>query len=110
MMCHKMGRPPTSTIGFGRNSVSSRRRVPRPPHRITTFTEKGLLCRNLQALHYFTRRSVNQPLRGGYGPNQHGSRDLQKREPATRGRRRIGGRGSESLRERPPVPAPVSRR
>jgi len=38
MMCHKMGRPPISTIGFGRNSVSSRRRVPMPPARITAFT------------------------------------------------------------------------
>src|SRR5580693_1027787 len=37
MMCHRIGRPPTSTIGFGRNSVSSRRRVPNPPHRTTTF-------------------------------------------------------------------------
>jgi hypothetical protein len=31
-----MGREPMLTIGFGRNSVSSRRRVPRPPQRITT--------------------------------------------------------------------------
>src|SRR5271157_2328669 len=38
MMCQRMGRPPTSTMGFGRNSVSSRSRVPNPPHRITTFT------------------------------------------------------------------------
>src|ERR1700687_1299358 len=37
MMCHRMGRPPISTIGLGRNSVSSRRRVPNPPHRTTTF-------------------------------------------------------------------------
>src|SRR5579863_2920615 len=37
MMCHKMGRPPISTMGFGRNSVSSRKRVPNPPHKMTTF-------------------------------------------------------------------------
>src|SRR5208283_771804 len=37
MMCHRIGRPPISTIGLGRNSVSSRRRVPNPPHRTTTF-------------------------------------------------------------------------
>src|SRR5687768_2630263 len=37
MMCHKMGRPPIGTIGLGRNSVSSRKRVPNPPHKITTF-------------------------------------------------------------------------
>src|SRR5512132_873323 len=37
MMCHSTGRPPISTIGFGFVSVSSRSRVPGPPHRITTF-------------------------------------------------------------------------
>src|ERR1051326_8225917 len=37
MMCHRIGRPPISTIGFGRNSVSSRKRVPAPPHSTTTF-------------------------------------------------------------------------
>src|SRR5688572_5442696 len=37
MMCHKMGLPPTSTIGFGRSVVSSDRRVPSPPARITAF-------------------------------------------------------------------------
>src|SRR5208283_5780698 len=36
MMCQRIGLPPTSTIGLGRNSVSSRKRVPSPPHRITT--------------------------------------------------------------------------
>src|SRR4051795_10012037 len=53
MMCQRIGRPPTSTIGFGRNSVSSRRRVPRPPHKITTFTEKELLheATNLSLFH-----------------------------------------------------------
>src|SRR5437763_1639387 len=37
MMCQRMGRPPISTMGFGRTSVSSRRRVPWPPQRMTTF-------------------------------------------------------------------------
>ena len=36
MMCQMIGRPPISTIGFGLISVSSRNRVPRPPHRMTT--------------------------------------------------------------------------
>jgi len=36
-----MGRPPISTMGFGRNSVSSRRRVPCPPQRITTFITRN---------------------------------------------------------------------
>ena len=38
MMCQRIGLPPMSTIGFGRNSVSSRIRVPCPPQRMTTFT------------------------------------------------------------------------
>src|SRR6185369_373068 len=42
MMCHRIGRPPISTIGFGRTSVSSARRVPRPPARITHFIEEAL--------------------------------------------------------------------
>src|SRR2546423_10877112 len=37
MMCQRIGRSPISTIGFGRVSVSSASRVPRPPARITTF-------------------------------------------------------------------------
>src|SRR6266849_2036188 len=37
MMCHSTGFVPILTIGLGLNSVSSRRRVPKPPHRITTF-------------------------------------------------------------------------
>jgi len=43
MMCHKIGFPPISTSGLGRNSVSSRRRVPIPPHRITTCSGLELL-------------------------------------------------------------------
>src|SRR5438309_6515963 len=38
MMCHRIGIPPTSTIGFGRSDVSSPRRVPSPPARITACT------------------------------------------------------------------------
>src|SRR5215208_1946849 len=34
--CQRIGRPPISTSGFGIVCVSSRSRVPRPPHRITT--------------------------------------------------------------------------
>src|SRR6185437_8484295 len=37
MMCQRIGRPPISTIGLGRNSVSSRSRVPFPPQRMTAF-------------------------------------------------------------------------
>src|SRR6266850_2546109 len=42
MMCHRMGRSPISTIGLGRDAVSSDRRVPRPPARMTTFTARPL--------------------------------------------------------------------
>src|SRR3954453_7398175 len=38
MMCHRIGIPPISTIGFGRSDVSSPRRVPSPPARITACT------------------------------------------------------------------------
>src|SRR5690242_21756231 len=37
MMCQRIGIPPISTIGLGRTSVSSARRVPKPPARIPTF-------------------------------------------------------------------------
>src|SRR5688500_18726033 len=37
MMCQRIGRPPISTMGLGRVSVSSASRVPWPPARITTF-------------------------------------------------------------------------
>src|SRR6476469_7686442 len=38
MMCHRIGLPPISTMGFGRVCVSSLSRVPRPPARMTAFT------------------------------------------------------------------------
>src|SRR5262245_24125503 len=38
MMCQRIGLPPISTRGFGRTTVSSAMRVPRPPAKITTFT------------------------------------------------------------------------
>src|SRR5579863_6084847 len=39
-MCQRIGRPPTSTIGFGRTVVSSASREPSPPANITTFIWK----------------------------------------------------------------------
>src|ERR1035437_10497283 len=38
MTCQSIGLPPISTIGLGRTAVSSLRREPKPPARITTFT------------------------------------------------------------------------
>ena len=45
--------PPIGTMGFGRNSVSSRNRALRTPHRITTFiggrlTAPNQHCQNIQ--------------------------------------------------------------
>src|SRR6185437_10832271 len=37
MMCQRMGRLPIGAIGLGITSLTSRKRVPRPPHRIATF-------------------------------------------------------------------------
>src|SRR5579871_728525 len=37
MMCQRMGRLPIGAIGLGMTSLTSRKRVPRPPHRIATF-------------------------------------------------------------------------
>src|SRR5450830_483842 len=37
MICHRIGLPPTSTIGFGRRVVSSLSREPIPPARMTAF-------------------------------------------------------------------------
>ncbi len=42
MMCQRIGRSPISTIGLGREAVSSDSRVPRPPARMTTFTTRQL--------------------------------------------------------------------
>ena len=54
MMCHKIGFAllPISTIGLGFKTVSSDRRVPRPPARITTFmfaklTDKTVVSKNM---------------------------------------------------------------
>src|SRR5262249_51377685 len=42
MICQRIGRSPIGTIGLGRNSVSSRRRVPKPPQKITTFIRESI--------------------------------------------------------------------
>src|SRR5215213_1661881 len=41
MMCQMIGRPPISTSGFGRTTVSSDSRDPLPPARITAFNAPG---------------------------------------------------------------------
>ena len=37
MMCQRIGRLPIGAIGLGMTSLTSRKRVPRPPHKIATF-------------------------------------------------------------------------
>src|SRR3954447_689637 len=44
MMCQRIGLPPISIIGFGFSGVSSPRRAPRPPARITAFTPGRVVC------------------------------------------------------------------
>ncbi len=41
-MCHKIGLPPISIIGFGRACDSSDIRVPTPPAKITAFINDTL--------------------------------------------------------------------
>src|SRR6516164_9771714 len=54
-ICHRIGWPPISTIGFGLVSVSSDRRVPNPPARITTFpTIDAPICLKLRPEAYVT--------------------------------------------------------
>src|SRR4051794_40114015 len=74
MMCHRIGRPPISTIGFGRTSVSSASRVPRPPARIATFIPQHVLLGTVQT------DSIDTSSRpGGALPtNQHSPRDPAK--------------------------------
>src|SRR5947209_14047336 len=40
MMCHRIGRPPISIMGFGLMEVSSDILVPSPPARMTAFTDR----------------------------------------------------------------------
>src|SRR4051794_20926328 len=69
MMCHSSGRPPTSTIGFGRYSVSSRMRVPRPPQSRTTLgSGAGLITPrdrpSPMALERVLKRAPSRPMTG----------------------------------------------
>src|SRR4051794_27021256 len=70
MMCQRMGRPPSSTIGFGRMTVSSLRRVPSPPARMTVFRRRMITddCRALtrdDAVEPFLAKLRDRP--GGLG-------------------------------------------
>ena len=81
-MCQRIGFPPTSTIGFGRNSVSSRSRVPRPPARMTAFIRSPSSVA-------FIRSMVPVPTRTGTGTRTATGRSRRPTDPsaAARGRR-----------------------
>jgi len=53
MMCHKIGLPPISIIGSGRNCDSSLTRVPSPPANITAFNYFPLSRSNSQIKYTF---------------------------------------------------------
>src|SRR5690242_10396894 len=55
MMCHRIGLPPISTIGFGRNTVSSESRVPLPPASRTAFIALHLSRQTVLAAGYLRR-------------------------------------------------------
>src|SRR6516225_8340188 len=55
MMCHRIGFPPISTIGFGRRLVSSDKRDPIPPARITAFIQPPLLVLRPAQAHRFLK-------------------------------------------------------
>src|SRR3954454_16413550 len=77
MMCQRTGRPPTSTIGLGRVSVCSRRRVPMPPQRIRTFIGRGayairrvVFSRAMQSRPRLVLSANATPGAGGQGLNE----------------------------------------
>src|SRR4051794_22511364 len=78
MMCHRIGLPPISTIGLGRTVVSSLRRVPNPPARMTVFIRPCCrVARSFSPLRYLlwpdaegesARARVRAPLAGSRAP------------------------------------------
>ena len=58
-----MGCSPTSTMGLGLISVSSARRVPRPPARMTTFIRYRFLTSGVSALVFKNRLKGGPPAR-----------------------------------------------
>src|SRR5471032_2254266 len=53
-MCHRIGLPPTSTIGFGLTVVSSLSRVPSPPASMTAFMLSPIIL-SWRRPHYLLR-------------------------------------------------------
>src|SRR5919201_339801 len=70
MMCHMIGLPPISTIGFGLTWVSSLRREPNPPARMTVFIAQ-LSAVELLPLQRLTSASLRLDARVLGRPIQH---------------------------------------
>src|SRR5205085_255379 len=92
MMCQRIGDPPISTIGFGVTSVSSARRVPSPPARITVF----IVCEEAA----FSAADEQDP-----GADQHDACNSPGRKPFAENEHRTehhgGVAGTGEYRERP---------
>src|SRR4030042_4171495 len=60
MICQRMGLPPISIMGFGLMPVSSERRVPIPPARMTTFILFFPFFHSIYACHHvFQNRKLH---------------------------------------------------
>jgi hypothetical protein len=60
MICHRIGRPPISTIGFGRMTVSSLRRVPAPPASNTAFIEVAYIRNHANSTSFSAGLMIHQ--------------------------------------------------
>ena len=89
-MCQRIGRPPISTIGLGRNSVSSRMRVPWPPQSITTFGLTAVIGQSIGRGPVVDRRGASA-IRPGCRSFGHGRPPALPRHRGQRLRRRRGG-------------------
>lgn len=93
-MCHRIGRPPISTIGLGREPVSSARRVPSPPANKRTFIYLyPLKLVFSKAIKMVRARS------GRAGPSQR--TDRWRRNPSSDARIEGASYGFNSLRSQP---------
>src|SRR4051812_47946725 len=102
MRCHRMGLPPISIIGLGRISVSSERRVPKPPAKITTFTASSSRVwrvKNVRTISVAPTRRLKERV-GSWGTNPTHGRGICVRGPLSHPgeERLIGAKGNVYLR------------
>src|ERR1017187_5069259 len=80
-MCQRIGLPPISTIGLGRMAVSSLRRVPKPPARITAFICSPSRCAYRDQVRYTTHSAfaeLVQTIHLGSTAGLHASKRVEK--------------------------------